>query len=829
MVKICSMTDYPDDNELKYKDSFEKYPYELSIFQKHAVEAIIEGHHVLITAHTGTGKTMPAEFAIDYFVSKGKKVIYTGPIKSLINQKFYDFTNKYEHISFGILTGDIKSNPEADVLVMTAEILLNKLYQKNNTSVKSQTDFDIDFENELACVVMDEVHFTNDQDRGYVWENTLMMLPSHVQLVMLSATIDKPENFAFWCENLHKDSGKQVYLTNTTHRVVPLTHYSFITATQSVFKIIKDKETQEEIKRIINKPLVIQDSNGKFNEENYTKIKKTLTLFEKNDIRVKRAHILNQITEYLTNNEMLPALCFVLSRRQIEVCANEITTNILEFDSKVPYIIDKECEQILRRKLPNFEEYLYLPEYINMVSLLRKGIAIHHSGVLPVLKEIIELLYSKGYIKLLFATETFSIGVNMPTKTVIFTDVNKFDGNAMRLLHSHEMSQMSGRAGRRGLDTVGHVIHLNNLFRNVDHANYKAMMNGKPQTLTSKFKISYNLLLNLLDTGDKNIVEFANRSMVKGDIDSQLSGLNETIHKHNFEYNRLKSSCEQLTTPVETILKLKELEEIKSYTANKKRKEVEKQIQAIQDTYKFIKSDTFTYFKKVDKEKEINELQKQSENVSHYIESGAHNVLTLLEEDGYLEREEDSAEHSLTIKGQIAAQLKETHCLVFAQLIEDKILDELSSKQLIMLFSCFTNISVQDDYKDFTSEGIDDSQVKNILKIITNMYDDYQQKEIDYKIKSGIDYNMHYDLLVYVDEWYEAKSADQCKIILKQLSEEKGIFLGEFVKALLKINNISCEMEKVAEMTSNIAFLSKLREIPQMTLKYVVTNQSLYV
>jgi superfamily II RNA helicase len=126
---------------------------------------------------------------------------------------------------------------------------------------------------------------------------------------MLSATIDKPENFAFWCENLHKDSGKQVYLTNTTHRVVPLTHYSFITATQSVFKIIKDKETQEEIKRIINKPLVIQDSNGKFNEENYTKIKKTLTLFEKNDIRVKRAHILNQITEYLTNNEMLPALC----------------------------------------------------------------------------------------------------------------------------------------------------------------------------------------------------------------------------------------------------------------------------------------------------------------------------------------------------------------------------------------------------------------------------------------------------------------------------------------------------------------------------------------
>ena len=825
MVKICSMTEYPTDNENKYKESFEKYPYELSIFQKYAVEAIIEGHHVLVTAHTGTGKTMPAEFAINHFVSKGKKVIYTGPIKSLINQKFYDFTNKYQHISFGVLTGDIKCNPEADTLVMTAEILLNKLYQKNNKEEikKISTDFDIDFDNELACVIMDEVHFVNDQDRGYVWENTLMMLPPHVQLVMLSATIDKPENFAFWCENLHKDSGKQVYLTNTTHRVVPLTHYSFITCTQSVFKTIKDKATQEEIKQVINKTLVIQDSNGKFNEENHTKIKKTLALFEKNDIRVKRAHILNQIVEHLYKNEMLPALCFVLSRRQIEVCANEINTTILEFDSKVPYIVDKECEQILRKKLSNFEEYLHLPEYVNMVALLRKGIAIHHSGVLPIIKEIIELLYSKGYIKLLFATETFSIGVNMPTKTVIFTDVNKFDGNTMRLLHSHEMSQMSGRAGRRGLDTVGHVIHLNNLFRNVDLVNYKAMMNGKPQTLTSKFKISYNLLLNLLDTGDKNVVEFANKSMVKDDINSQLSGLTQIITKAETELERLNVCCEHLSTPVETILKFKELEEIKPYTANKKRKEVEKQLQTITDSYKFIKDDSATYFKKIEKEKEINELRKQSENTALYIENGAHNVLELLKEEGFLDEE-----NILTNKGQIAAQLKESHCLAFARLIEDKVLDELSSKQLVCLFSCFTNISVQEDFKDY-SPNTDDEEVKKLLKDILKMYEDYQQIEIDYKIKSGIEYNMHYDLLSYVDEWCDAKSAEECKLVLQQLSQEKEVFLGEFVKALLKINNISCEMEKIAEMTGNIAFLSKLREIPQMTLKYVVTNQSLYV
>ena len=460
MVKICDINNYPPENEAKYKEHFEKYPYELSIFQKHAIEGIIEGNHVLITAHTGSGKTLAGEFAIEHFVAKGKKVIYTGPTKSLINQKFYDFTKKYQHISFGILTGDVKSNPEADVLLVTAEILLNKLYQNKNVST---TSFDMDIDNELACVIMDEVHFINDSGRGLVWETTIMRLPQHVQMVMLSATIDKPECFAQWCENIHPIP-RQVYLTNTTHRVVPLTHYSFITATQGIFKSIKDKVVHEEIRKIIDKPLVIQDSIGGFNDINYRNVTKILKLFEDNDVRIKRQHVLNKITEHLVENELLPALCFVLSRKQLEICAHEVTTNLLEFDSKVPHIIDRECDQIIR-KLPNYKEYLHLPEYLDMVSLLRKGIAIHHSGVTPILKEMVELLYSKGYIKLLFATETFSVGVNMPTKSVIFTDVNKFDGRVARTLYAHEYVQMSGRAGRRGLDKIGYCFHLNNLFR----------------------------------------------------------------------------------------------------------------------------------------------------------------------------------------------------------------------------------------------------------------------------------------------------------------------------------------------------------------------------
>ena len=200
MVKLCSTTNYPNEDE--YKEYIEKFNYPLHIFQKWAIEGIVQGHHVLVTAPTGSGKSLPAEFAIDYFQSKGKKTIYCSPIKSLSNQKFNDFSKKYPHISVGIITGDIKNNPDADVLVMTTEILLNKLYQSKsaNTAVTS-TSFEMNLETELGCVIFDEIHYIANEERGHVWENSIMMLPRHVQMIGLSATLDDPEKFANWLEN----------------------------------------------------------------------------------------------------------------------------------------------------------------------------------------------------------------------------------------------------------------------------------------------------------------------------------------------------------------------------------------------------------------------------------------------------------------------------------------------------------------------------------------------------------------------------------------------------------------------------------------------------
>ena len=837
MVKVCSITSYPKENEIKYQSYFEKYEYPLHIFQKHAIEAVIEGNHVLVTAPTGSGKTLPGDFAIDYFHSKGKKVIYTTPIKALSNQKFYDFTNKYKNISIGLITGDIKTNPDADILIMTTEILVNKLFQiKSNTpEPKTSISFEMDIENELGCVVFDEIHMINDQSRGHVWEQSIMMLPKHVQIIGLSATLDNPEKFAIWMENKGEFSvnpEKIVYLASKKDRAVPLTHFGFVTITNGIFKAIKDKTTQEEIKSFINKPFVLQDPKGKFDESQFFKMNKNLKLFEKYDIRVKRQHVLNQVTKYLVENEMLPALCYVFSRKQLEVCANEVTTNLLEFDNKVPYIIDRECEHIIR-KLPNYQEYLNLPEYTKMVTLLRRGIAIHHSGVTPILREMVELLFAKGYIKLLFCTETMSVGINMPVKTSIFTDITKFDGENSRMLYSHEYTQAAGRAGRLGLDTVGNVIHLNNLFRNVETAtlgSYKNMMSGKPQTLKSKFKISYNLLLNLIDIGDNNFIQFARKSMVKDDLDNELKEIYYIISKEQTALDNLELSMKNNRIPHDVINTYLDLTKNKNVQVNKKRKEMERQIENIKDQFVNIEFDKIKVEKYNEKLKLIDDLQEDYNFVEKFIDMNVEKIINLLYENKFIQNDGtcDSKNIILTLKGKVASQLRESHCLVFSQLFEEKIFDELSTTELIMVLSCLTNIVVKDELRDYIPK-ISNESLKAYLFKIRNMYDKYSNLELQLNINPGMDYTFHFDLLNYVEKWCGCENVEGCKQVICELAANKEIFLGEFVKSLLKITNICSEFEKIAEITNNMLLLSKLKEVPNMLLKYVVTNQSLYV
>ena len=829
MVKICNTT-YPKLSEEIFIDYFSKYSYPLHDFQKFAIQAIVEGNHVLVTAPTGSGKTLPGEFALDFFANKGKKTIYCSPIKALSNQKFYDFSQKYPHISFGIITGDIKCNPDAQVLIMTTEILLNKLYLINsadktkNIGSNTNTSFDIDFENELACVVFDEVHMINDPFRGHVWEQSIMLLPEHVQMVMLSATLDKPEKFGNWCETKDK-SNKKVYITSKVERAVPLTHYHFITTNSGTFKVIKDKSEQAEINAIINKPYCIQTAKGIFNEQQYNKMKNILTKFEKKDLYVKRKHVINQVAKYLVENDMLPALCFVLSRKQLEVCAHEVTTILLEDDSKVPYIIRRECDHILR-KLPNFQEYLELPEYTSLTKLLEKGVGIHHAGMMPVFREMVELLFSKGYIKILFCTETLSIGINMPVKTTIFTDIKKFDGNENRYLYAHEYTQMAGRAGRLGLDSVGHVIHLNNLFRNVSLLDYTKLMNGKPQSLVSKFKISYNLLLNLIGIGETDFTSFSRKSMIQGDIDDEIKELYYRMTKMASEMDNYVTIINRLRSPKEKILDYIHLTDKVVNTQNKQKREFDKKINQIKEEYMFIDKDVQTFKNFQTKLEDLNSLENDIKTLEKTLETNVNFILDILVNDGAVKVM--STGYILTPRGQVASQLKEVHCLAMAKIMETSVFKALNARQIVLLLSIFTNVSVTDEVKSIMPSNADPILKEMILNLNSNMQE-YFMTELKSMISTGCEYNIHYDLLDYIGKWCDCQNTGECKMFLLHLEDKKGVFLGEFVKALLKINNISAEMEKVAEITGDMELLSKLREIPGLILKYVVTNQSLYV
>jgi superfamily II RNA helicase len=353
------------------------------------------------------------------------------------------------------------------------------------------------------------------------------------------------------------------------------------------------------------------------------------------------------------------------------------------------------------------------------------------------------------------------------------------------------------------------------------------MMSGKPPTLKSKFKISYNLLLNLIDIGDNNFINFARKSMVKEDLDNELKEIYYAISREQSNLDTLEVTIKTTRTPHTVIDEYLKLIESKKTAVNKKRKEIERQIENIRDQYvniEFDKVKVENYNKKL---KKIDDLQDQYNFVEKYIDNNVQTIVNLLQDDGFIQLESES-KLLLTTRGMIATHLKESHCLIFSQLFEENIFDTLNPIQIVMLLSCLTNIVVKDEYKNYIPKT-DDTSVKEIIFRVKNMYNDYITKETNLNINSGIEYTFHYDLINYVDKWCFCENDQECKAVLQKLADEKEIFLGEFVKALLKINNICGELEKIAELIGNMSLLHKLKKIPLMTLKYVVTNQSLYV
>ena len=887
MVVICDKP-YPKEHEETYQEHFQKFPYPLSDFQKYSIQAIVDGNHTLVSAATGNGKTVSADFAIQHFVSQGKKVIYTCPIKSLSNQKFYDFSQKYPDIQFGIFTGDVKFNPTADVIFATAEILMNYLFainEKNDTSVEDimsseqkpqkQLQFQIDVNTELACVVMDECHFILDEDRGHVWENTILMLPPHIQMVLLSATLDQPEKFASFCErgqraecllptNLVGDpslrqaelakaqllqasladrrspekfgQSKQVVWSSTLTRIVPLTHYGFMTTVESIFKKVRDKETQIMIRNSTNKFIPLKTEKGLFQEAGYMEIKKIQKLLETNQVYMKRAHVLNTLAQSLVEKEMLPALVFTFSRKNVEMCAKEITTNLLEFDSKIPYTIQREAEQLLRRKLPNFQEYIQMPEYIQLIKLLEKGIGIHHSGMIPILREIVELMISKRYIKILFATDSFSIGLNCEIKTVVFTSVQKYDGKLEQYLMPHAYTQMAGRAGRRNIDTVGHVIHCNNLFTLPSPTEYKQILCGKPQPMESKFHLSYSTVLNLIRNGKNkfsDFCEFVNNSMLKGDLLQGETMLRSTLQTMEQELEKKETSLSFLRTPPDILSQYIDCKQMMNKHTNKKYKEIERNFQNIKEMYSTCEADSQVYQGMMAKKTEIAMVKSQIQSLEQSIFKQFRGILAILINQGFVcEPQPETDIFAFTPKGFFASQLAEIHPLVFTDMVfEHDFFESYTPQQLIAYLSCFADVRVHTDVIKY-HPTTDDSKLSTCVSKIMTKMKYYEDEENFYGLSTGIDYTnpINYDLLDELLLWVEYKDENSCKqFIQEKIIQEKGLSVGDFVKAILKISATSKEWMSICEYEGHIGLMDKLQHVDELILKYVCTTQSLYV
>ncbi|KAG7029866.1 DExH-box ATP-dependent RNA helicase DExH10 [Cucurbita argyrosperma subsp. argyrosperma] len=409
------------------------YPFSLDPFQQVSVSCLERNESILVSAHTSAGKTAVAEYAIAMAFRDKQRVIYTSPLKALSNQKYRELSQEFKDV--GLMTGDVTLSPNASCLVMTTEILRGMLYRGSEVL------------KEVAWVIFDEIHYMRDRERGVVWEESIIFLPPAIKMVFLSATMSNATEFAEWICNIHKQPCHVVY---TDFRPTPLQHYVFPVGGNGLYLVV--------------------DENEQFREDNFMKLLDTFakqkqiaghrTSNGKSSGRIAKGGSgsggsdIYKIVKMIMERNFQPVIVFSFSRRECEQHAMSM--------SKLDFNTDEEkdtVEHVFRNAILCLnEEDRELPAIELMLPLLQRGIAVHHSGLLPVIKELVELLFQEGLVKALFATETFAMGLNMPAKTVVFTAFKKWDGDSHRFIGSGEYIQMSGRAGRRGKDDRGICI-----------------------------------------------------------------------------------------------------------------------------------------------------------------------------------------------------------------------------------------------------------------------------------------------------------------------------------------------------------------------------------
>lgn len=682
-------------------------PFELDRFQTDANEALEQGLNVLVAAPTGAGKTVVADFAVYLAQQQNAKAFYTTPIKALSNQKYHDLVALYGPDKVGLLTGDTSINSEADIVVMTTEVLRNMLYE-HSTTLQA-----------LRYVVLDEVHYLADRFRGPVWEEVIIHLPQSVRIVGLSATVSNVEDFADWIASVRGETK----LVVSEHRPVPLEQYVLIQ---------RDPRTEPELFDLYR-----HDDNGRPTTKLNGRLTNRLDEYMRREQRRRGAErpdrrkgrgrhgrpesrSARQVERYqpkrwavvdeLNFLGMLPAIYFIFSRNGCDEAVDQCLDAGLRLTSddealRIRSIVDEMIEGQLTH------DDLKTLHFARFRHALEEGFAAHHAGMVALFKQIVERLFEEGLIKVVFATETLALGINMPARSVVIEKLEKYDGTGIVGLTPGEYTQLTGRAGRRGIDTIGNAVV-------VDHRGFTpetavALSSKRVYPLHSSFKPTFNMAVNLLNTSDYETARItldhsfaqweANESawQIEAGIDALTAALAGYAEAMTCEYGdftdllRIRMQLNELQKNERRKLK----HEVFATNADKSRafrrldariaklKELEhdhpcKQCPDFQDHMKW-------GHRWMRETRELERLRQRYDSRTGSVARQFDRICEILDRLGYLERTDHDGvrDYTLTEQGQLLRRLYSERDLVLAQAITEGVLDDLSAPQIAALLS----------------------------------------------------------------------------------------------------------------------------------------------
>jgi superfamily II RNA helicase len=794
------------------------YTFPLDPFQQHAIAAIAKDENVLVCAKTGSGKTLVGEYQIYHSLQKGKRVFYTTPIKSLSNQKFYDLKHLFSDASVGIMTGDIKFCPDAQIVVMTTEILRNLLYKRGSTTEHLGLTASLSMDN-VDAIIFDECHYINDKDRGKVWEETMILLPSSINMVMLSATLDHPEYLANWLGELKQ---KPIHLIETHYRMVPLTHY-VLGKEDKMLPIMDAKEVYypntylDWFRSYHGQQKELQNFQQKVVDSRKAGVKGGV------DGKVHSSHFvhrLNEVIVMLQEKELLPALFFVLSRKQCESYAAKVEHSLLDTSdtATVKHIITFH----LHRHMKDLEK---IPQYHQIYELLTRGVAFHHSGLLPILKEIIEILFTKGFVKMMFCTETFAVGLNMPTKTVLFAGFKKYDdvAGSMRMLRKDEYFQMAGRAGRRGKDDKGVVIYLPDR-EPVYPDEMETMMRGARPPVESRMDFHYDFLLKTLQSSAP---------------DQPLKWLQLMEQSYWFQQRRkecneiqaelvlciTKKQALNLTEPfLSGCVKRIALEQKIKTTVNAERKQVQRELDSLKNSQmgpKWTKALVdYQTFKTLEKEQQSKEAWL-AELEQH--QDGIQPVVNFLCQMGYIRHSDAQTlvNNDLELKGILATEINEGHPILMTELYVDQMLHHLSGDELVCVLATFQEKKDTEDQPSVSELRVS-YKVTGAIQQLQTMAKEIEEMErrVGYPLEGY--WNTSTVMVEPMWRWMEGEHASV-------ICAEYNLFEGNFIRSVLKIANMLDEWLSMATYCQHTEQVEKITEVKSRLIRDVVVSDSLYL